>query len=129
MDISATIQSQYAASPKIIALAQGFADLIDPEADARLFYDSVFNIDTAQGVGLDIWGRIVGLGRTAEMVTKLGVTYFSFYSQGVPNGRGFDDRPFYHGAEQVKFELHGPGTGYVHVTSGEQLVQHAVDIC
>lgn len=105
MDISATIQSQYAASPKIIGLAQGFADLIDPETDAQLFYDSVFNIDTAQGVGLDIWGRIVGLGRTAEMVTKLGVTYFSFYSQGVSNGRGFDDRPFYHGAEQVKFEL------------------------
>ena len=52
MDISATIQSQYACSPKIMALAQGFADLIDPEADLQLFYDKVFNIDTAQGVAL-----------------------------------------------------------------------------
>lgn len=105
MDISATIQSQYACSPKIMALAQGFADLIDPEADLQLFYDKVFNIDTAQGVGLDIWGRIIGLPRTAEMVTKHGVKYFGFDSKAAPNATGFDNDPFYHGAEQVKFEL------------------------
>lgn len=105
MDISPTIQSQYACSPKIMALAQGFADLIDPEADLQLFYDKVFNIDTAQGVGLDIWGRIIGLPRTAEMVTKHGVKYFGFGSKAAPNATGFDNDPFYHGAEQVKFEL------------------------
>lgn len=105
MDISPTIQSQYACSPKIMALAQGFADLIDPEADLQLFYDKVFNIDTAQGVGLDIWGRIIGLPRTAEMVTKHGVKYFGFDSKAAPNATGFDNDPFYHGAEQVKFEL------------------------
>lgn len=105
MDISATIQSQYACSPKIMALAQGFADLIDPEADLQLFYDKVFNIDTTQGVGLDIWGRIIGLPRTAEMVTKHGVKYFGFGSKAAPNATGFDNDPFYHGAEQVKFEL------------------------
>lgn len=105
MDISPTIQSQYACSPKIMALAQGFADLIDPESDLQLFYDKVFNIDTAQGVGLDIWGRIIGLPRTAEMVTKHGVKYFGFKSKAAPNATGFDNDPFYHGAEQVKFEL------------------------
>lgn len=105
MDISPTIQSQYACSPKIMALAQGFADLIDPESDLQLFYDTVFNIDSAQGVGLDIWGRIVGLPRSAEMVTKHGVKYFGFGSKAAPNATGFDNDPFYHGAEQVKFEL------------------------
>lgn len=105
MDISATIQSQYACSPKIRALAQGFADLIDPETDLQLFYDKIFNIDTAQGVGLDIWGRIIGQPRSAEMVTKYGVKYFGFNSKAAPNATGFDAAPFYHGAEQVKFEL------------------------
>lgn len=105
MDISATIQSQYSTSPKIMALAQSFADLIDAAPDAQLFYDKVFNLETAQGVGLDIWGRIVGLERSAEMVTEYGVKYFGFSSKAAPNATGFNNDPFYHGADQVKFEL------------------------
>lgn len=57
------IQSQYAASPVINALAQSFYTLIDPTPDIQLFYDRAFNIDTAQGWGLDVWGRIVAIER------------------------------------------------------------------
>jgi Protein of unknown function (DUF2612) len=34
---------------------------IDPCADLDAFYNVVWNVDTAVGFGLDIWGRIVGL--------------------------------------------------------------------
>jgi hypothetical protein len=57
------IQSQYAASEKILALAAAFQDRIDPEADVELFYRKMFDIYTAEGMGLDNWGVILGIGR------------------------------------------------------------------
>jgi hypothetical protein len=60
---SYAIQSQYSASPKILALAAGFQDRLGPEADVDLFYRAMFNIHTAQGAGLDNWGVILGIGR------------------------------------------------------------------
>ncbi|MDR2947134.1 MAG: DUF2612 domain-containing protein [Candidatus Adiutrix sp.] len=63
---SYAIQSQYSASEKILALAAGFQARIDPHADIDLFYDKMFNIYTAEGVGLDNWGVILGIGRTIE---------------------------------------------------------------
>lgn len=59
-----TIQSQYSASKKILALAAGFQTQIDPHVDVDLFYDKIFNILTAQGVGLDTWGNILQMPRT-----------------------------------------------------------------
>lgn len=29
-----------------------------------VFYDNIFNIATANGVGLDVWGEILVIGRT-----------------------------------------------------------------
>ena len=57
------IQSQYAASVRITALLQSAKDHILPDADIALFYDNMFNVLTAQGVGLDVWGNIVGMTR------------------------------------------------------------------
>lgn len=58
------IQSQYSASPKIMALAAGFQHQIDPHADVELFHEKIFNIYTAEGVGLDNWGLILRMSRT-----------------------------------------------------------------
>jgi hypothetical protein len=57
------IQSQYSASPKILALAEGLQSRLSPEADVDLFYRTMFDIHTAEGVGLDNWGVILGIGR------------------------------------------------------------------
>ena len=65
-----TVQSQYAASPVIRALAESARIRIAPDADIELFYRSVFNIATASGAGLDIWGRILGIGRKVD-ITEL----------------------------------------------------------
>ena len=63
---SYAIQSQYAASEKILALAAGFQERICPEMDVELFYRKMFDIYTAEGFGLDNWGVILGMGRTIE---------------------------------------------------------------
>lgn len=63
----ATVQSQYAASPTIRALVDGFNDEIDPRADIGLFREKIFDVLTAEGVGLDIWGRIVALPRSIHV--------------------------------------------------------------
>ena len=57
------IQSQYSASKTILALAAGYQERIDPHTDVDLFYEKMFDIYTAQGVGLDNWGVILQIGR------------------------------------------------------------------
>ena len=65
-DVSQTIISQYANSPTILALIESQNAAIDPSQDIDNFYAHVWNVDTAQGFGLDIWGRIVGVSRTIQ---------------------------------------------------------------
>ena len=84
-----TIQSQYGASPHIKGIVAAFAQAIDPNADIDLFYDKIFNLDTAEGIGLDIWGVIVGIPR----LMKIDLTeYFGFFGAQMP---GFNQAPFY----------------------------------
>ena len=62
-DILATIQSQYAASARMVELITRFAALIDPTADVELMVEKMVDPMTAEGWGLDVWGRIVALDR------------------------------------------------------------------
>lgn len=86
---SYAIQSQYAASKKIMALAAGYQKRIDPHIDIQLFYDKMFNIYTAEGFGLDNWGVILGIGRTIEGPPDLNC--FGFNGSTL---HPFDQRPF-----------------------------------
>lgn len=85
-----TIQSQYAASPNLVSTIEIFTNVL-PNKDIELFYNSIFNIDTAEGVGLDVWGRIIGVGRTLEV--KKVDDYFGFSGSGES---GFNNREFYY---------------------------------
>ena len=77
----ATLLSQYANSPILTALIESMNDAIDPATDIDLFYSKLWDIDTATGYGLDVWGRIVGIGRTLDVpVTG---KYFSFARTGL----------------------------------------------
>lgn len=67
-----TLLSQYANSPTMCGLIERLNDAIDPRADLQNLYDWIWNLDTAQGFGLDIWGRILVLPRN---LTVLGTTY------------------------------------------------------
>lgn len=68
----ATILSQYANSPTILQLIENMNGYLDPSVDLDAFYTWVWDIDTAQGFGLDIWGKMLGLSRN---ITALGTTY------------------------------------------------------
>jgi hypothetical protein len=59
-----TIVSQWGNSPTILALIESFNAAVDPAPDLDAFLTHVWQVDTAQGFGLDIWGRIVGVTRT-----------------------------------------------------------------
>lgn len=56
-----SVLSQYANSPIINALLASFEEALEPQFDA--FYEQIWNIDTAVGYGLDVWGRILGVSR------------------------------------------------------------------
>lgn len=73
-----TIQSQYSASPRILSLAQGFANLINPESDIDLLFKNYFDLDSAYGAGLDNWGRIVDFSRIQKNITLTDEEYRSF---------------------------------------------------
>lgn len=78
MMIINTLLTQYANSPVIMGLLEGLNDALDPNVEIESFYNIVLNLSTAKGYGLDIWGRIVGIGRNVP--TDLGnEPKFGFY--------------------------------------------------
>lgn len=81
-----TIVSQYANSPTLLQMVQNLNTCIDPSADIDAFYNFVWNLKTAQGFGLDIWGRILGVSRTLNVAAA---SYFGFTgSTGRTNASG-----------------------------------------
>ena len=65
----AALLSQYAASPTVTRLLEDFAGWIVPAADLDAFFDLVWNVETAEGYGLDVWGRIVDVGRVVQVAS------------------------------------------------------------
>lgn len=91
-----TLLSQYANSPIIVGLLDALNDAIDPAADIDAFVANVWNIDTAQGYGLDVWGRIVGLSRIVQLPAQ--TVYFGFATGSTPEtAQPFGQGVFYGG--------------------------------
>src|SRR5580700_11922719 len=63
LDPEQPIISQYANSPAVDSLLYSFAAALDQTQNFDRFYDNIWNITTAIGYGLDVWGRIVGVSR------------------------------------------------------------------
>lgn len=77
-NVEQTIISQYANSPTLTQLIENMNAYIDPRVNMLNFYRLVWNVDTAVGFGLDIWGRIVGVNRVIPI-------------PGTDNSFGFDN--------------------------------------
>jgi hypothetical protein len=73
-----TLLSQYADSPTIDGTLDSFNSAIDPTADIANFYSNIWNVYTAVGTGLDVWGAIVNVSRYLQI-------------PGSPNYLGFDE--------------------------------------
>lgn len=89
-----TVQSQYAASPRILALAAQYWQLLDPTPSADLMISKMIDPSTAEGYGLDVWGRIVGIKRA---LVPVGGDYLAFAPPANvtnPDGNSWDNAPF-----------------------------------
>lgn len=91
-----TIISQYANSPIMTTLIGDFFDCVDQTANMDAFFDLIWNVDTAQDYGLDVWGRIVGVVRTLNVVED--GKYLGFEESTSISADPFNQSPFYSGA-------------------------------
>jgi hypothetical protein len=116
-DWQATLISQFANSPTLTMMVSNMAGYFDPTVNFDAFYKQIWNIDTAVGYGLDVWGRILGVGRTLHVGTA---SYFGFtgvLGRASASGDSFGGgpvnpatSPFYNGgAVTTNFSLADPG--------------------
>ena len=94
IDVERTIISQYGNSATITQMVHNMNTYLDPRADFDQFYDYVWNVETAQGFGLDIWGRIVNIAR--ELLIPDTVNYLGF-NEALPGSFPFNEGTFYSG--------------------------------
>lgn len=87
-----TLLSQYANSPILLSLINNFSFAVDPELVIDGWFQDVWDVSTASGYGLDVWGRIVGVNRVLKIPASGDLDYFGFL-QG--SGLPFDQGTFY----------------------------------
>lgn len=83
---------QYAASPVIQRLVVDRNSYFPTDWHDQ-FYDVVWNVDTAEGFGLDIWGRIVVINRDVRVPAE---DYFGFSAEP-QTWSAFSEDSFYGG--------------------------------
>ena len=92
-DVWTTILSQYANSPILTGIIENAAEAIDQTENLNAFYDNIWNIASAVGYGLDVWGRIVGVERNIQVQ----VTEWFGFSEAEPGSLSFDNtQAFYY---------------------------------
>ncbi|WP_350307641.1 DUF2612 domain-containing protein [Photorhabdus viridis] len=104
-NVGATILAQYAASPKLNSLIRSFNAAVSSAEFINTFYDLIWNIDTANTYGLDVWGKIVNVSR--RLTVNENVKYIGFGEAllNVPtttDPNPFDQAPFYSGESKTK---------------------------
>ena len=90
-----TIISQYNQSPTMQTLLYAMNQWFDPRANLNDFYNLIWNVDTAQGYGLDVWGRIVAVDRVLKV--QPADPYFGFTEATNVSAWPFDQGVFYSG--------------------------------
>lgn len=93
LNVWTTVMSQFANSPTLDQLIANMEGYIDPTQNLDSFFDLIWNVNTAQGYGLDVWGRIVGVNRILQVAS---IGYFGFL-QGEPTSQGWGQAPWYSG--------------------------------
>jgi hypothetical protein len=83
-----TIISQYSSSATILAILEDMNDCLDPRVNVAEFQSKIWDVDTAVGRGLDIWGKIVGVSRLLKIPSAF--KNFGFSNASIPA----DWRPF-----------------------------------
>ncbi|HEY0120665.1 MAG TPA: DUF2612 domain-containing protein [Rhizobium sp.] len=92
--IWSTVLSQYANSEILIRLIENVFAYLDQTANFDAFFDYIWSVDTAQGYGLDVWGRIVGVNRVLQVEVS---NWFGF-EESLPGTFTFGQGAFYSGS-------------------------------
>ncbi|MEX3240543.1 DUF2612 domain-containing protein [Serratia quinivorans] len=101
---SDTILAQYAGSPKLRSIIETFNTTMDTGKFLDDFYDVIWNIETADTYGLDVWGKIVVVSR---LLTVTPSEKFFGYGEAtnttpvIDDPQPFDQAPFYTGEQQT----------------------------
>lgn len=91
-----TVISQYANNKRMMTLIERLAGAFDGTEWLDDFYNQIWNVQTAIGYGLDVWGRIVDISRIVRIVPPS--VYFGFAEGGSILGyQPFNQAPFYSG--------------------------------
>jgi hypothetical protein len=98
-NISSTILSQYAGSPVMTQMINQWNLALDLSTNEQLFLKDIWDVSTASGIGLDIWGRIVGVSRYLY-VPPGSIKYLGFSEN--TNALPFNNAPFYAGVDATK---------------------------
>ena len=93
-NVEQTILSQYANSPTLNRLVYNMNQYVDPSVNITAWYNDVWNINTAVGYGLDVWGRIVGVNR---VLTISNTSDFGFSGPAGASGVPWNQGTFYNG--------------------------------
>jgi hypothetical protein len=72
------VQKEYSNSTTLLYLLACADQWIDPAQFGESFLTDVWDITTAVGFGLDIWGRILGVPRFLQVAAPLAGEYFGF---------------------------------------------------
>lgn len=93
-DWNSTVLSQYANSPILLQLLEDTAAWFDQSLNLDNFADLIWDVTTAQGYGLDVWGRIVGVGRVVQITAD---DWLGFTGPPGVSGDSLNVKPFYSG--------------------------------
>lgn len=94
-----TVASQYANSPILMGLLENMQSYLDPSTDLDLFFRNMWNVSTATGYGLDVWGRIVGIDRVVTLTQNM--QFFGFAEAAdipLTTPQPFGQAPFFSGS-------------------------------
>jgi beta-lactam-binding protein with PASTA domain len=75
-----TVISQYANSPTLLQLIDNMNQYMDQSTNFANFLSYIWNVDSAVGFGLDIWGKIVNVSRLLNIPNS--TKYVGFYIAG-----------------------------------------------
>lgn len=103
VDYDVTVMRQYANSPTLIALLDSFAQWVDLAKYTDQFLIDLWDISTARGFGLDIWGRILGRDRYLEIEQTPDDNFgFNINAEPGTQWKPFGQAPFYNGADSAR---------------------------
>ena len=104
MSYNETILRQYSGLPKIYQMIDTFNQAVSMDDFEDSFIDEVWDVLSAGTYGLDVWGKIVGIGRYITASSSGGFFGFQGTATSAANAtfpHPFNTKPFYSGTQET----------------------------